>query len=138
MIVLINPYFIALGIPILLLASGAVAKKIIRGSSWQRHDFFLGVEFTLATMSSALIYLFDLIKITSESTENTESMLTKFTATAAFIALIFFLLLYVLSMHQDWQKKDNSPNGQIIRLGIIANVIGAGLLAIFILFVKGV
>ncbi|ETR73135.1 MAG: hypothetical protein OMM_07132 [Candidatus Magnetoglobus multicellularis str. Araruama] len=120
------------------MASGAVAKKIIRGSSWQRHDFFLGVEFTLATMSSALIYLFDLIKIISESTENSESMLTKFTATAAFIALIFFLLLYVLSMHQDWQKKDNSPKGQIIRLGIIANVIGSGLLAFFILFVKGV
>ena len=138
MIVLINPYFIALGIPILLLASGAVAKKIIRGSSWQRHDFFLGVEFTLATMSSSLIYRFDLMKNISESTENTESMLTKFTATAAFIALIIFLLLYVLSMHQDWQKKDNIPKGQIIRLGIIANVIGSGLLAFFILFVKGV
>jgi len=90
--------------------------------------YLLGVEFTLATMSSSLIYRFDLMKNISESTENTESMLTKFTATAAFIALIIFLLLYVLSMHQDWQKKDNIPKGQIIRLGIIANVIGAGLL----------
>ena len=90
MIVLINPYFIALGIPVLLLASGAVAKKIIRVSSWQRHDFFLGVEFTLATMSSALIYLFDLIKLISESSKNSKNMLPKFFSDISIYSFDFF------------------------------------------------
>lgn len=135
---LANPYLVALGIPILLLASGAVAKKLVRGSAWQRFDWFLGVEFTLAAMSSALIYIFDLVKIASGTTNVAQDLLKKFTATSAFIALTFFLLLWILSTHQDWQSRNNNPTGQILWLGIVTNILGAGLLASFILLVKGV
>lgn len=135
---LTNPYIIALGIPLILLASGAVAKKLVRGSEWERFDFFLGVEFTLAAMSSALIYVFDLVKVGGNSQTIPQPLMEKFAATSVFIALTFFLLLWVLSTHQDWQKKNHNPKKQIIWLGFVSNGIGAGLLATFILIVKGV
>lgn len=138
MVLFTNPYLIALGIPIVLLASGAFAKKLVRGSSWERFDFFLGVEFTLAAMSSALIYVFDLVKLGSNNPTLPGTLMNKFAATAAFIALAFFLLLWILSTHQDWQRRNNNPRGQIFWLGVIANAIGAGLLATFVLLVKGI
>jgi hypothetical protein len=133
-----NPYLIALGIPILLIFCGALAKKLVRGSSWLRSDFFLGVELSLAAMAAALVYVFDLAKITSSQTSITASLPQKIAATASFLALCFFLLLWVLSTHQDWEKRSQNPRGQFIWLGIIANLIGAGLLAAFVLLVKGV
>lgn len=138
MILLTNPYLLALGIPVILLASGAFAKKLVRGSAWERFDFFLGVEFTLAAMSSALIYVFDLVKVGTGNPVVSGSLMNKFAATAAFIALTFFMLLWVLSAHQDWQKRNNNPRGQIFWLGFMANLIGAGLLATFVLLVKGI
>lgn len=134
---LTNPYLIALGIPLILIFSGALAKKLVRGSSWQRSDFFLGVELSLAAMASALVYVFDLAKLTRLQVQPS-SIPQKIAATASFLALCFFLLLWILSTHQDWEKRSQNPNGQIIWLGVIANLVGAGLLAAFVLFVKGV
>ncbi len=138
MVLFTNPYVIALGIPVVLLASGAFAKKLVRGSSWERFDFFLGVEFTLAAMSSALIYVVDLVKLGSNNPTIPNVLMNKIAATTAFIALTFFLLLWILSMHHDWQKRNNNPRGQIFWLGIVANTIGAGLLATFVLLIKGI
>lgn len=135
---LTNPYLIALGIPLILLFCGALAKKLVRGSQWQRSDFFLGVELSLAAMASALVYFFDLAKLTQSQAATAASIPQKIAATASFLALCFFLLLWVLSTHQDWEKRSQNPNGQLVWLGLIANLIGAGLLAAFVLFVKGV
>ena len=104
----------------------------------ERFDFFLGVEFTLAAMSSALIYIFDLVKIGNNSQTGSSLVMNKFAATATFIAITFFLLMWILSTHQDWQRRNNNPKGQILWLGIIANLVGAGLLAAFVLWIKGI
>ena len=93
---------------------------------------------TLAAMSSALIYVSDLVKLGSDNSTIPKGLMNKFAATAAFIALAFFLLLWILSTHQDWQRRNNNPRGQIFWLGVIANIIGAGLLATFVLLVKGI
>ena len=135
---LTNPYLIALGIPVILLFCGALARKLVRGSKWQRSDFFLGVELSLAAMASALVYVFDLAKLTQSQAVTSASIPQKIAATASFLALCFFLLLWILSTHQDWEKRSQNPNGQLIWLGLIANLVGAGLLAAFVLFVKGV
>jgi len=136
--VLTNPYLIAIGIPLLLIVCGAFAKKLVRGSKWQNTDFFLGVELSLAAMASALVYVFDLTKLTSVQSSTISSLMQKMVATASFLALCFFLLLLILSIHQDWEKRSQNPRGQFVWLGIIANLVGAGLLAAFVLLVKGV
>ncbi len=135
--VLTNPYLIALGIPVVLIASGAFAKKLVRGSSWQRSDFFLGVELALAAMASALVYVFDLAKL-STAAGSAAAVPQKIAATATFLALCFFLLLWVITTHQDWEKRSQNPRGQLIWLGLLANLVGASLLAAFVLLVKGV
>lgn len=135
---LTNPYIIALGIPLILIFCGALAKKLVRGTTWQRSDFFLGVELSLAAMASALVYVFDLAKLTCIPPPTPSSLPQKIAATATFLALCFFLLLWILSTHQDWEKRTQNPNGQFVWLAIIANLIGAGLLTAFVLFVKGV
>lgn len=120
----------------MLILCGALAKKLVRGSPWQRDDFFLGVELSLAAMASALVYMFDLAKLSSES-PSSDSLPQKITATATFLALCFFLLLWIMSAHQDWEERSQNPRGQIIWLGVVANLVGAGLIATFVLFVKG-
>jgi len=133
-----NQYLIALGIPTILLISGEMAKKLVRGTGWQRFDFFLGVEFTLASMSSALIHFFDLVKGDSNPASGTGIVMPQVAATSTFVAIAFFLLLFVLATHQDWEKRNNNPTGQILWLGLMSNFVGAGLLATFVLLVKGI
>jgi hypothetical protein len=135
---LTNPYIIAIGIPLILISCGAFAKKLVRGSIWKQSDFFMGVELSLAAMASALVYLFDLSKLSSTQSASGVLVPEKMIATATFLALCFFLLLWVLSTHQDWEKRSQNPSGQFVWLGIVANLVGVGLLAAFILLVKGV
>lgn len=60
-------YIIALGIPIALIVIGGLVKKIVRGSTWQAADFYLGVELALSSVTSSLIYVFELSKIPDPS-----------------------------------------------------------------------
>lgn len=114
--------------------SGAAAKKLVRGSAWRRSDFFLGIELSLGALTSAMVYGYDLAKLSS--TQPIDA--TKVTATASFTVLCFFLMFTVMSLHQDWEDESQRPNRQIFFLGVISNAIGAGLLAAFVLLVKGV
>lgn len=132
-----NPYFIAVGIPIVLLVCGAVARKLVRGSGWQRSDFYLGVELALSAIAAAFVYLFDLAKETT-SDAPAAVLPSKLSATGAFLSVCFFTLLWIMSTHQDWEKRTQNPRGQLLWLAFIANVFGAGLLVAFVLFVKGV
>jgi hypothetical protein len=136
--VLTNRYLIALGIPMILILSGALAKKLVRGSGWLRSDFFLGVELSLAAMASALVYVFDLAQLSTSPASIASTLPSKIAATASFLALCFFLLLWILSTHQDWERRSQNPRGQTVWLGILANLVGAGLLAAFVLLVKGI
>ena len=122
----------------LLITCGAVAKKLVRGSGWRRTDFFLGVELSLAAMALALVYMLDLSRLTLLPSTSITSVSQKIAATALFLALSFFLLLWVVSTHQDWEKKSRNPNGQLFWLGIISNLVGTALLIAFITIVKGV
>lgn len=135
---LTNTYLIALGIPIILILCGAFAKKLVRGSNWKRSDFFLGVELSLAAMASALVYIFDIAKLTSSQNVSASEITKKIATNASFLALCFFMLLWVLSTHQDWEKRSQNPRGQLVWLCLITNLAGAVLIATFVLLVKGV
>lgn len=134
---LTNSYLIALGIPLILVACGAIAKKLVRGTKWQASDFYLGVELALSSLGSALVHFFDLQKQTM--TSNTQSPPSgDIAATASFLAISFFLLLWILSTHQDWEKKPQNTTGQKIWLLGVTNTVGILLFASFVLLVKGV
>lgn len=133
---LTNPYLVALVIPLLLMACSALAKKLVRGTAWQMADFFLGVELALAALGSAMVYFYDLKKVSPDSNSSLE-LANKITATASFSVICFFLLLLILSNHQDWEPRSTNPRGQFWMLVVVSNMLGISLLASFILLVKG-
>jgi len=130
-------YVIALAVPLILLFCGAFAKKLVRGTAWERKDFFLGVELTLAAMSSGMLYFFELVQ-PAHAAAPTPPSADKVIATAVFVVVCFFLLLLVLSTHQDWEKLPANTKGQFGRLAIMSNSIGIVLICSFALLVKGV
>ena len=139
MLLLTNRFFIALIIPMALLFCGAFAKKLVGASPWKREYFYLGVEFTLAALSSALLFVFDIAKsIVQGKPPGLISWDQQLALTTSFTAITFFLLLVVLSIHQDWESKSKRRREQIIWLCVISNLIGAGLFAGFVLLVKGI
>src|SRR3954447_16436611 len=111
---LTNRYVIAVFIPFALLACGALLKKIVRGGGWQKRDFFLGAELSLSAIGSAMVYLYDLRgQFTPLATDRLWSQIA---ATASFMVISFFLLLFIMSTHQDWEQKTGNPKGQVIWL----------------------
>lgn len=133
-----NSYLIALGIPIILLLSGAVAKKLVRGNGWKAADFFLGVELSLAALGAAMVHFFDLQKLSATQQMPAQVLGDKIVSTASFLAISFFLLLWVLSTHQDWEARAQNERGQLIWLGGVSNLIGIILFGTFVMLVKGV
>lgn len=131
---LTNRYLIALVVPIILILSGALAKKLVRGSSFTRTDFFLGVELALSALAAALTNFLDLSRSASSGVITiTADGLAR---NASFLAISFFLLLVILATHQEWEKRANSKT-QIFWLGLFANTVGGGLMVAFIVLVKG-
>ena len=129
-------YFIAIGIPLIFLLLGVLAKKLARGSKWKRTDFYLGIESTLAAFSAELIYGFDLYKMSFMPGVSTSALMAKSAVTLVFVIITILLLLVVVSTHQDWLKRNTVRKSQILMLGIGTNIIGTGVLLAFILFVK--
>jgi hypothetical protein len=135
---LTNPYLVAVGIPLLLMLCGALAKKLVRGGGWKLTDFFLGVELSLASLGSAMVYFYDLQKLPMPGQPAVAGLGDKIGATATFLAISFFLLLWVLSTHQDWETRTTNKKGQVLMLGLLSNGVGIALFAGFVLLVKGV
>src|SRR5205807_678871 len=97
-----------------LLLCGAIAKKLVRGTGWEKKDFFLGVELTLAAMSSGMLYIFELVQPPPSTTQAALDP-NKILYTGLFLVVCFFLLLWVLSTHQDWERR-TGERGQVARL----------------------
>lgn len=87
-------------------------------------------------MAAGLVNFLDLSKPALANA--TQLSPQKTTETAVFVAICFFLLLWILSTHQDWEKRTQNTKGQIVWLGVISNLVGAGLMVAFILYVKGI
>jgi len=118
----------------------ALAKKLVRGTAWKQTDFFLGVELSLAALGSAMVYFYDLQKLQSgpPAAKAGIEVADKIGTTATFLVVCFFLLLWVLSNHQDWEPRTANPKGQLLMLGGVSNLVGVALFAGFVLLVKGV
>jgi hypothetical protein len=141
-----NRYFIAVGIPFLLIFLGAIARKLIRAKPWVRDDFYLGVDLSIAAISAGLIYNFELITAKAAasgiSSDGCRAIISSADArllgNAGFLVLALTAFLVVVSMHQDHGGDTGNPRKQWLLLGVVSNVIGAGLMAAFTLIVKGV
>jgi hypothetical protein len=128
-----------IGVPVLLALLGVLGKKLARGGGatggFKRQDFYLGPEFTLAAVSTALLNIFDLLKPARPLPGPRDALLANILV--GFSGMLLFM--FVLSLHQDWES-----NGMVIAAGNagksirwemfwllgICNLIGLGLLII--------
>ena len=141
-----NRYFIAVGIPFLLILLGAISRKLIRSSAWEREDFFLGVDLSIAGISSGLIFISELVSKKAESIGCTTAACRSFIASvdlkllhdAGFLVAALIAFLIVLAIHQDGLRNTGNGRRQWLALGVAANLIGVLMLTWFILGVKGV
>jgi len=133
----VHPYFAAIVVPLLFILAGAFSRKLVRRSPWTQEDFYLGVQCTLSAFASALIYLFELARALQQGgAAATKASWSAVTGTGFFILVSFFLLLWILSTHQDWEKHSDRKRERN-RLAILCPALGAILLASFIVLVKG-
>ncbi len=137
--ILADRYVIAIGLPIVLLLIGVVSKRLARGGrSWERQDFFLGIEIVLATISVQFVYISEFAKLTPGSSIGASSLAAeKLTASAMYIAITLLIFVIVLVTHLSYHNKNERPIQQICLLAIGANLIGILLLTGFIILIKG-
>ncbi|MGB0384464.1 MAG: hypothetical protein ACPGWR_06525 [Ardenticatenaceae bacterium] len=124
---LTDPIVVAVVVPILLFLAGGFGKKLVRGGNdWHRKDFYLGVDAMLATISAALIHIFDITKSMTQS--NVPENIEKLIASGVFLGFSFFLYMIVLGIHQNWESKTRHRAKQWLWLVIVSNSIGLGLM----------
>jgi hypothetical protein len=138
--VLANRYFVAVGVPLLLILMGAIARKLVRGTRWVRQDFYLGIDLALAALSSGLIYLYEIVQLMRQGPPPPGSPGYEHALLAAtgFIIVSLVALMLMLGLHQDEERAGLKPIRQFLSLGVLGNAASGGLLAMFILLVKGV
>lgn len=129
---------IALLIPVSIIGCGALSKKLVRGGSFQYKDFYLGIPLALSSLTSAIVFIYELCKSLLATPNITRNMAYRPAISALFSLFCFFLLLVQLCIHQEWENKDQSPIRQRIWLGIVSNLLGVIMLGTFIIWVKGV
>ena len=83
--ILTNRYVIAIVIPLALLMCGALLKKIVRHTGWQRSDYFLGAELALSSIGSAMVHLYDLKEKFAAGA--TQKLWSQMATTASFMEL---------------------------------------------------
>ena len=128
-----NPYFVAIISPSAILLLGALGKGIIRGGI-NRYIFYLGFDASLSALYAGMIYLYDVARNPTLRSE------AKIELTAGFLIVSFVLFFVIIICHQIWEKDDKKDKvgPQTLVLGVFANLIGFGLLVVFVLLVKGV
>jgi uncharacterized membrane protein len=111
----------------------AIGQKLIRGNGWIRSDFYRGLDLAMTAFGLGVVHCYDLRKLGATELLSNASFAAKVGAAATFVLIAFCVLLVVLSIHQDWQSRDDHPRGQLIWLGLIANSVGFALLGSLVL-----
>jgi hypothetical protein len=127
---------VGIGVPLILATFGVLGKKLIRkGPGWKREDFYIGVELTIAALANGLVSSCDLLKITTGVLP--QKMIGYAVASAVVTLLGFFMFLFLLSVHQDWESNDSDPRRRFVWLGIVSNMLGLGTLILSTVLIPG-
>jgi hypothetical protein len=124
----LQQYGAAFGIPFLLIMLSAFAEKLCKGQGWKWKYFYLGVDLTLAAMSSALVNLAD-----AELPGNRALPAGASAKSAIFLAGTLFLLFILMGFQQDHGHAEKPSGRQIFMLVFASNFVASGVFFGFIL-----
>ena len=102
-------YSIAVGLPLILIVFGAIAKAVGRKSPMILKDWYFGIELVLSALGADLLYMFELLRWLNSASINSLS-LAIVKAQLPFAILFPFIaypvLMYVIRMHREWESID--------------------------------
>ena len=126
--------------PILFIGGIAVLKKVIRGpGGWHREDFYQGVELCWASSGAALLQYYDTAREVASGARMATSAVGQLAANTLLVIASLFALFIAAAWHQENAQPQTASarRRQVWLLGVVSNVIGAGLIFVFVVFVKG-
>jgi hypothetical protein len=124
----IQQYAVAFGIPFVLIFLSALAEKLVRGQGWKWKYFYLGVDLTLAAMSTAFVNLADATLPGNKSLPPGASA-----KSAMFLVGTLFLLFILMGFQQDHGHVEKPSRWQICMLVFASNLAASGVFFGFIL-----
>jgi hypothetical protein len=90
-------YVVGIGVPLILSAIGALAKKLVRGKGWKQADFFLGIELCLAGMANGLVSSCELLKIANGTLPPRAASYAVASAGVTFAGFFIFIISIIYS-----------------------------------------
>ena len=118
-------YWASFAIPLVLILVSSTTRKLIEGIPWHRRHFYLGIDLTIYFLAACLVNVADLAKGSNHRGEN-------YVWTSCMIALAIVILFVQAAFHQEWEKDEKSPRGQVLVLCLASNGVGLVLLYAFV------
>jgi hypothetical protein len=126
-------------IPIALILAGGLVKTVVRKEP-RLSDYYLGLDYALASLATAATYGIDLANRTIPGTD--QERLDKSVKVWVFVVFTCFVSLVLIIMHQLWEPWIDARRAAVkkrhkVYLFVTSNVLGIACLAVFLLLVKG-
>ena len=133
---------LSLLVPILFLIVGAAGKKLVRGSAWQRSDWYLGPEFSLSMIPTSLMFCVDRVRtldgIAADAVNQIHASHVQIGYSLFTAAISLAVYIGLLSLHQDWEAEADRLRLKTFLLGIVSNGIALALFLSFSIYVQGI
>jgi hypothetical protein len=139
-------------IPLIAFGIGVLCRKLIRGHGWEWKDFYCGAELSIVAVTSALVQIADIglphvtraMSATQPATQPTmvnHQVLMDLWWTGVFALIALFVMLFLMSLHQDHETDKEGKviapcRTQIGILGGIGNFCGVFLFFAYLLWIK--
>jgi hypothetical protein len=127
--------FWGLMIPVGFIGFAGLVKSLVK-SRWSWGNFYLGIDLALAALANGLVNIVDLVHQSENSSGQGLEIGGRvyYTAICTFVAV--GVLLGTMGIHQRFDAMDSDPERHRLRrgllLGIVSNLLGAAILAMFI------
>jgi hypothetical protein len=127
--------FWGLMIPVGFFAFAGMAKSLVK-SQWTWGNFYLGIDLALAALANGIVNIVDLV----HESEHSPTLGLEIGGQVYYTALCIFVsvgaLFGTMAIHQRFDAMDSEPDRHRMRrgilLGIVSNLLGGAVLAIFI------
>lgn len=122
---------IGLTVPLVLSFIGILGKKLSRRTGgWRRSDFYLGREFSLAGVATAVTSILVILLKPDRTFQGRADLLT-LGENFAVVLVGFLLFMLIVSMSQDYEYESNEGaqrSKELKLIGLASNAIGIALL----------
>jgi len=132
-------HLVMIGIPLIFYLCGGLGKILTRpgGQFWNRKDWYLAADASLANVAGGLLFIGELL-IEGSKCNYAPAVMAKALPGMLFVAASLFLYILILAAHQ---KIEHDPNRKTAQLTVLiggCNVIAIAAMCSFIAFVKGI